>query len=115
MALDAKYKGKIFHDADCNESRLIEEIEWNPPADRFEAVTVKVYRPNQSHPGEPIKRMERWPYGISAQELPEVDRMIAAYTDWSARVSASNAQPPKAKAKAKAKKARAQPRRSNRE
>ena len=51
VALDEAYKGKTFYDADCGECRFIENIEWNEPADRFEAVTVKVYKPGHASAG----------------------------------------------------------------
>ena len=103
VALDVAYKGKTFYDADCGEYRFIENIEWNEPADRFEAVTVKVYKPGHASAGQQMKRLERWPYGLSVQEQPEMKRMVAAYADGHTRpLAARNAQPQKAKAKAPA-------------
>ena len=71
LELDDKYVGKCFRDEQFRESRLVEKIEWNPEAARFQAVTVKV------HPdGTRMQRPCRAPYGLSADERPEFDRMI---------------------------------------
>ena len=92
LELDEQYVGKCFRDEDARESRLIEKIEWNPEAARFQAVTVKV-RPD----GTRMHRPCREPYGLSVEERPEVDRMIELFQRTAAprKRSAHERSPPK--------------------
>ena len=48
LELDGKYKGAKFYDAQANECREIDRIEWNDDDTckyrRFQAITYKIYK-----------------------------------------------------------------------
>ena len=89
VALDNKYKDALFYDADWNEYRVINDVEYNATctdkdgelSPRFEAVTVKVYAPGHERAGKEMAGSARseQPYGLAPSELAEMDRMVAAY------------------------------------
>jgi len=82
VALDVKYQGIKFYDAEYNECRQIERVEWNNDdgVSRFQAVTSKIYKWNHKSAGERMHRAAVQPYGLSETEQPEIDAMIALYT-----------------------------------
>jgi hypothetical protein len=81
VALDAKYKGKLFYDAEAKEHRRIVDVEWNDQFERYQVLTDKVYAPGTDQAGTRMQRYARVGYGVAEEEQPEMDGMVAKYQE----------------------------------